>query len=114
MRDQWRSRLSPRTHGSDSKIEATAALGLVPSRWGGLRKRAALLLSLVVVTAGCGFRQITPPGAAPMRYRDAVFTAVTKTEDVTYGSAVDEQGRTVALTLDVYRPTGDTSTHRPA
>ena len=31
---------------------------------------------------------------APLRYRDAVFHDVTKTQDVSYGSAVDQHGAT--------------------
>lgn len=57
---------------------------------------------------------ITPPGAAPLRYRDLVFPTVTKTSNVTYGSAVNGSGQTVTLQLDVYEPTGDAITARPA
>jgi predicted esterase len=39
---------------------------------------------------------------------------VTKTSDVAYGSAVTQTGVTQTLLLDVYRPTGDTVTSRPA
>jgi acetyl esterase/lipase len=73
-----------------------------------------LLVVLAAVAAGCGFNTITPPGPAPLRYRDQVFTTVNKTADVSYGSAVDQQGTTVDLKLDVYRPAGDTNTKRPA
>lgn len=74
----------------------------------------ALAACLVIVATGCDLRLLVPPGNAPLRYRDPVFAAVTKTSDVTYGSAVDQQGNTVTLKLDVYRPTGDTITNRPA
>jgi predicted esterase len=57
---------------------------------------------------------ITPPGAAPLRYRDLVFAAATKTADVTYGSATNISGQTITLRLDVYEPTGDTIDARPA
>ena len=60
------------------------------------------------------FPYVAPPGAAPLRYRDPVFATVAKTADVTYGSAVDASGNTVTLTLDLYEPTGDTVTARPA
>jgi carboxylesterase type B len=69
---------------------------------------------LALVAAGCDLQKVVPPGDAPLRYRDAVFTAVTTTHDVTYGSAVNQQGATVTLKLDVYRPTGDAVTDRPA
>ncbi len=57
---------------------------------------------------------MTPPGTAPLRYRDLVFSAVSTTTDVIYGSAVDNSAQTVTLTLDIYQPTGDTVTARPA
>jgi carboxylesterase type B len=69
---------------------------------------------LALVAAGCDLQKVVPPGDAPLRYRDAVFAAVTTTRDVTYGSAVDQQGATVTLKLDVYRPVGDAVTDRPA
>ena len=56
----------------------------------------------------------TPPGAAPLRYRDAIFGAVTTTSDITYGSAMNLSHQTITLTLDTYQPTGDTVTLRPA
>src|SRR6185436_6326135 len=56
----------------------------------------------------------TPPGDAPLRYRDAIFANVTLTSNVTYGSAVNNSGQTVTLLLDVYEPTGDAITARPA
>jgi para-nitrobenzyl esterase len=69
--------------------------------------------SLLLVAAGCD-PLATPSGPAPLRYRDDVFTTVTTTADVTYGSAVDQAGRTVTLKLDVYEPAGDTVSRRPA
>jgi dipeptidyl aminopeptidase/acylaminoacyl peptidase len=71
------------------------------------------LAALALVATGC-ITLDPPPGPAPLRYRDEVFTNVTKTSDVTYGSAPDYQGQTVTLKLDVYAPTGDTITNRPA
>lgn len=57
---------------------------------------------------------IAPPGPAPLRYRDLVFTTVSKTSNVTYGSAINASGQTVTLQLDIYEPVGDTVTERPA
>src|SRR3989442_7313213 len=42
------------------------------------------------------------------------FGAVTPTPDLTYGSAVNASGQTVTLKLDLYEPTGDAATSRPA
>jgi acetyl esterase/lipase len=57
---------------------------------------------------------ITPPGPAPLRYRDAVFGSVSTTSNIVYGSAVNNSGQTVTLLLDLYEPVGDTITERPA
>jgi len=57
---------------------------------------------------------VPPPGAAPLRYRDFVFSTVSTTTDVMYGSAVNNSAQTVPLLLDIYEPVGDTVTERPA
>jgi acetyl esterase/lipase len=54
-----------------------------------------------------------PVGPAPIRYRDVIFPTLTVTPALTYGSAPDQSGNPVTLTLDMYRPTGDTQTSRP-
>jgi acetyl esterase/lipase len=84
-----------------------------------LRHRARLralpaLLGLVLLLGGCDLHLLVPEGPAPLRYRDEVFTGVTRTNDVAYGSAVDQNGQTVTLRLDAYEPTGDTVDERPA
>jgi para-nitrobenzyl esterase len=80
-----------------------------------MKLRAGIVaVALVVLATGCGFHTLTPPGAAPLRYRDPVFANVTKTANVSYGSAVDQNGTTVDLKLDTYEPAGDTNTKRPA
>ncbi len=71
-------------------------------------------LALVALAAGCGAPFITPTGNAPLRYRDAIFSTVTKTSDITYGSAVNAANQTVTLKMDEYAPAGDTVTRRPA
>jgi acetyl esterase/lipase len=68
---------------------------------------------LVFVTTACN-PLATPAGPSPLRYRDEIFTSVTKTADITYGSSVNLSGQTVTLKLDLYRPTGDTVASRPA
>jgi para-nitrobenzyl esterase len=77
------------------------------------RVYACLALLIALVVTGCD-PLATPEGPAPLRYRDDVFTAVTRTNDITYGSAVDQTGATVSLELDVYQPRNDTVTSRPA
>jgi poly(3-hydroxybutyrate) depolymerase len=47
------------------------------------------------------------------RYYRPIFASVTRTQDVTYGAAVDFLGSNQNLRLDVYQPTGDTVRRRP-
>jgi acetyl esterase/lipase len=85
---------------------------------GRMRRRlflaAAIAGAVAVVVTACTPQYVVPSGAAPLRYRDKVFSQVTKTTDVTYGSAVDARGNTVTLKLDTYVPVGDAVTKRPA
>lgn len=84
-----------------------------PRLVGRLRVRVAALALLALCTlAGCTVP--APAGTAPLRYRDAIFPNVTVTSGLTYGSGPDLSGNPVTLTLDMYQPTGDTQTSRPA
>jgi dipeptidyl aminopeptidase/acylaminoacyl peptidase len=75
--------------------------------------RSLVVLALTItVLAGCTVPR--PPGDGQLRYRDQVFSGVTVTKDLTYGSAPDLDGNPVTLKLDLYQPTGDTITQRPA
>jgi acetyl esterase/lipase len=74
----------------------------------------AVVAALAVVASGCNWHMIVPQGDPPLRYRDAVFTTVDTTSNVTYRSAVNQQGQTVSLELDLYSPAGDTVSSRPA
>jgi hypothetical protein len=80
----------------------------------GAPRLAALLAALLAIAVFTGCTVPRPEGAGTVRYRDQVFTSVTKTADVQYGTAPDANNQPVALKLDVYRPTGDTNTARPA
>jgi dienelactone hydrolase len=80
----------------------------------GGRKGLAALVTLLAVALISGCTLPKPPGAAPLRYRDQVFSNVTVTSNLQYGTAPDAQGTPVPLKLDMYRPTGDTQTSRPA
>jgi acetyl esterase/lipase len=71
----------------------------------------ALVLSLVVVLIALATR--TSAVANGVRYRDEIFSSVTVTSNIAYGQAPDENGQPVTLTLDVYRPAGDTQVSRP-
>jgi acetyl esterase/lipase len=80
-----------------------------------MRRRAIVLFlaCLSIISIGCTPLAV-PPGPSPLRYRDAVFTDVTTTSNIAYGSAVNAQGQTQTLLLDLYEPTGDSVDSRPA
>jgi len=70
---------------------------------------------LICLVAGCYGSSVAPPaGDSPLRYRDAIFPNVTVTKDLTYGQSLDLSNNVVDLKLDLYQPTGDTATSRPA
>jgi acetyl esterase/lipase len=83
-------------------------------RWATRTRLRLLVLAVLALglTAGCTLP--APAGTAPLRYRDVIFSNVTRTSGLTYGSAPDLSGNPVTLTLDMYQPTGDTQTSRPA
>src|SRR5262249_51583435 len=64
-------------------------------------------------TTTLGFPFVPPPGPAPLRYRDLVFSNVTVTSNIVYGSATNLSGQTVTLMLDLYQPTGASVPPRP-
>jgi dipeptidyl aminopeptidase/acylaminoacyl peptidase len=78
------------------------------------RLSVVVALVLTVVATGCDIHLLRPVGDPPLRYRDEVFSNVSVTSNVIYGSAVNQQGQTVTLRLDVYQPSGDTLEERPA
>ena len=73
-----------------------------------------VLAVLAIVLAACDWPNIAPPGSAPLRYRDQLFSAVTVTPNITYGSAINLEDQTVTLQMDMYQPTGDSVGNRPA
>jgi acetyl esterase/lipase len=80
-----------------------------------LNRLLVVVAALVVVGAGCDLAQMRPPGTAPLRYRDAIFSTVVKTSDLTYGTATNASNQTITLKFDLYKPpASDTVTSRPA
>jgi len=77
-------------------------------------RRTLLLVALAAMATACVNPLADPGGPAPLRYRDQVFSNVTETSNIVYGSATNLSNQTVTLTLDTYEPTGDTATLRPA
>jgi dienelactone hydrolase len=75
--------------------------------------RVAALLPCVVAVAlvsGCSLER--PVGPSPTRYVDEVFSSVSIQRDLAYGSAPGRDGLPETLPLDLYTPTGDTSSQR--
>jgi para-nitrobenzyl esterase len=72
----------------------------------------ALIALLMLFAAACT-PYVTPQGAAPLRYRDDVFSNVKETDNVQYGPELYANS-TPIQTLDIYEPSGDTATKRPA
>ena len=79
-----------------------------------LRRAGATIAAALAATVLAGCTVPAPEGQAPLRYRDQVFSAVSRTNDLTYGQAPDLQGNPVDLKLDLFQPAGDTVTKRPA
>ncbi len=80
-----------------------------------LYRTLLVVATVAVVGTGCDFAQIAVPGTAPVRYRDAVFSSVVKTSDITYGTATNLSGAVVTLKFDLYTPPlTDSYTSRPA
>lgn len=79
------------------------------------RKGLVALVVVVAIALVTGCTVPRPPGATPLRYRDAVFSSVQVNSNIQYGSAPGANGNPVALLLDLYRPpASDTQTRRPA
>src|SRR6266487_3583451 len=78
-----------------------------------------LVLVVAIIAAGSlaaaciPWEVVRPSGAAPLRYRDEVFSNYTVTSDLQYGSAPGLDGSPVALKLDMYEPANDRAAARP-
>src|SRR5947209_8486045 len=103
--------------GYDSRRSRSSQLH-APLRVLRLMRRSALALFALALLAFTGTAAAdtiqAPVGPARIRYRDVIFPKLTVTPALTYGSAPDPTGNPVTLTLDMYRPTGDTQTGWPA
>src|SRR6185437_9827235 len=65
--------------------------------------------------AGTALAAAPSGAAAKVRYKDAMFSSVTKKTDIVYGTATNAQKHKVTLTFDLYAPpAADKVTRRPA
>ena len=86
---------------------------------------APILVALVILGAATGCEpyvhtfiadvgEVRDPAGDPVRYADEVFSDVTVTSNIVWGSAPARDGSSISLTLDLYEPAGDTVERRPA
>jgi acetyl esterase/lipase len=92
------------------EVAMAHAAARIPSR----RRLATVVLAVAVALSAVGCELADPAGEGTLRYRDDVFAEVTRTNGITYGQATGYNGQPQVLALDLYRPTGDTNTSRPA
>ncbi|MEO6883103.1 MAG: T9SS type A sorting domain-containing protein [Bacteroidia bacterium] len=81
-------------------------------------KKNFYLKMLAFLFVGAMAQSASATGTIPIdtthgRYYTQVFSSVTITSGVTYGSNTDYTGSPVTLTMDIYQPVGDTVSQRP-
>jgi para-nitrobenzyl esterase len=95
--------------------ETAGSVSSVPRRPAARSRRLivfALGLIGAALLAGCSLG--APAGPPNLRYRDPIFSNVTEQAGIPYATADDAAGNLQTYTLDMYTPTGDTQTSRPA
>lgn len=75
-------------------------------------KKIYTLITLLILLSAETYSQ-TVINCGSNRYDQEVFSAVTVTSNIQYGSNVDYFGATINLTMDIYQPSGDTAAMRP-
>lgn len=67
------------------------------------------MLALIIMTT-----LVAPNAHAtdPIRYVDPIFSSVTETKNIVFGSAVNNLGQTLELKLDLFEPADDVATDR--
>ena len=70
-----------------------------------------MLAVVALLATSCLLLEPTDPG--PLRFRDEIFSDVTRTNGIVYGQNTSQTGATVTLALDFYEPAGDTAQLRP-
>jgi acetyl esterase/lipase len=74
-----------------------------------MRKKITLFFALALLSVS-GFAQTDCGGG---RYLTEVFSAYTRTNDITYGANINLQGQNQSLEMDIWEPTGDNEPLRP-
>ncbi|MEW6468538.1 MAG: T9SS type A sorting domain-containing protein [Bacteroidota bacterium] len=79
-----------------------------------MKKPLQLLVLLLCISAINSLRaQLIPIDTSGGRYWEPVFSSVTVTSNVTFGSATNINNSTQVLKMDIYEPAGDTVSMRP-
>lgn len=76
------------------------------------RIRSIVIVSIIIIAAiGCKKENLSP--VTDDSLNSTVYSTVTTTTNVTYGSAITQGGVTMNLHMDIYQPQGDNSSNRP-
>lgn len=76
-------------------------------------KKITYVFALLLASGAAAFAQTAAAYCDGNRYMNEVFTASTKTADVTYGQNTTYTGTNQVLKMDIYEPTGDNAVARP-
>ena len=76
-----------------------------PSQYRGM----PMFVAAIIIHSFCGYVL----NAQSVRYRDEVFTSLSRNTSVTYGSATGINNQPVTLQFEMFQPTNDTETKRP-
>lgn len=71
-------------------------------------------MTRILLTIALAMGALASPAGAQeaTRYIDPIFTSISETKDIVFGSAVNNLGDRIDLTLDLFEPTGDDATDR--
>lgn len=67
-----------------------------------------LIVTILIQLALCGYAH-----AQSVRYRDEVFTSITRNTSITYGTATGINNQPVTLQFELFQPSNDNQTRRP-
>ena len=76
-------------------------------------KKQYLILLLAATQMKICFAQVTPNYCGSPRFDTEVYSGVTITSNISYGSNINYAGNNINLTMDIYQPTGDPASIRP-
>ncbi|MEM9822227.1 MAG: alpha/beta hydrolase [Bacteroidota bacterium] len=72
-----------------------------------------LLVSICCLACSKEEAPLTPLSPSGTRYLDLVFTEITESKEIKYGSNTDQAGNNIDLWMNIYAPANDPETNRP-